>query len=240
MQVLILCGGEGIRMGELAEIVPKPLLPINEIPILFRIIKHYRKYGFHRFILCTGSKTDYFKYRLEKASEREKKYLGNAEIEVMDTGEKTNTGGRIKKAGSRIDGDFCVTYGDGVCSVNLRELLQYHQEHQCMATMTVVRPRFNLGIACMDHNMHILNFIEKPKLKQWVNGGFLVFKKDALQYIEEDSILETEILQRFANMQQLMGYTHMGFWRCMDTPKDFHELNRIYSRPGRWNNVRVD
>lgn len=234
MQVMILCGGEGLRMGSLVESLPKPFLPINGIPILYRIIKHYREYGHRQFILCTGSKTDYFKSRLANISGYEKEYLGDVEIEVLNTGEKTNTGGRIKKAGSVIKGDFCVTYGDGVSSVNLRKLIQYHEAHQCMATMTIIRPRFNLGIAHTDPKMRILSFTEKPRLKEWANGGFFVFKREVLQFIDEDSILETEVLQRLASMRQLMGYAHRGFWRCMDTPKDFHELNRIYSRVWRW------
>lgn len=230
MQVIILCGGKNIRMGKILEDTPKALFPIQGIPILFRIMKHYMNYGLNEFIICCGKNINYFKKRFNSLSDEEREYLEKAVINIIYTGEDTNTGGRIKKVESLIKGDFCVTYGDGLSSINIEKLIKYHKYHKKLATMTVIRPRITLGIAHMDNEDFIVNFKQKAKIKYWANGGFFVFSKEILEYINEDSTLETDTLKLLSNMKQIKSYYHHGFWHCMDTPKDYNELNKIYKR----------
>jgi glucose-1-phosphate cytidylyltransferase len=217
-------------MGTLTELTPKPLLPILGIPILFWIIAQYRKYGLRKFILCTGYKQEEFLKRLSNLSPREKKILGDAEIQAIDTGEETNTGERIARVKELLKDDFCVTYGDGISTINIGKLVSWHRQCNSMATMTVIRPQSNFGVVKINQEMLAEKFIEKPLLMEWINGGFFVFKPEVLELFQKNSVLETQVLPILSSKSELRVYPHTGFWKCMDTPKDWEEMNQILRR----------
>lgn len=221
IKTIILCGGKGMRMGP--EELPKPLFKIGDRPILWHIMKHYESFGFKDFILLLG-------YKKEKIINYFKDFkIWN--IEFIDTGFNTNTGGRIKKVERLIKEDvFFVTYGDGLSDVNLRKLICFHKEHKRLATLTSIRPYSQFGIMGIDsHTNVVTHFEEKPILDHWVNGGFFVFNHKIFDYIKENDILETETFSRLVKEKQLSAYKHNGFWECMDTYKDNIRLNQLWN-----------
>jgi glucose-1-phosphate cytidylyltransferase len=159
------------------------------------------------------------------ASER---WPDGVEVECVDTGLDTPTGGRIALLGERLDGTFCATYADGVADVDLGALLEFHRRHRAMATMTVVRPHLQWGIAELDGD-RVAGFAEKPRSEHWINGGFLCFETGALDYIDADSVLEREPLQALAAGGELRAFRHEGFWDCMDTYKDAVVLDDLWN-----------
>jgi len=220
--VVILCGGKGLRMSELTESMPKPLVRIGDKPILWHIMKTYAHYGFNNFVLCLGY----------KANQIENYFADNREwnITFTDTGLNTNTGGRIKRIEQHINNSpFCVTYADGLADINLNDLLGFHKQHNEIATITTVRPRSPFGILELDHNSRVTSFAEKPVLDHWINGGFFVFDMDIFSYIKENDTLEEEVFERLVQDKQISAYKHRGFWKCMDTYKDNLELNEMYT-----------
>ena len=221
IKTVILCGGRGTRMG--LEDLPKSLLKIGDRPILWHIMKHYESFGFKDFILLLG-------YKKEKIINYFKDYkIWN--IEFIDTGLNTNTGGRIKKAERLIKEDiFFATYGDGLSNVNLKKLIYFHREHKRLATLTSVRPHSPFGIVGIDsHTNAVTHFEEKPILDHWVNGGFFAFDYKVFDYIEENDVLETDTFLRLVRKKQLSAYKHNGFWECMDTYKDNIKLNQLWN-----------
>lgn len=248
MQVVILCGGKGTRLEPYSQEIPKPLMRIGAYPILWHIMKIYAHYGHQDFILCLGYLGDkikeYFRdytwkhrscwLRMQSGKESEFQVL-DAEDEswnilFAETGEDTNTGGRIKRIEPFIEGEhFFVTYGDGVARIDLSRLLEFHFSHGRIATVTAVRPRVSFGVMDVDDDGRVRDFREKPVLKQWVNGGFFVFRREVFRYLEEDSILEKEPLERLVADGELMAYRHTDFWMCMDTYKDNMKLNEIWN-----------
>jgi len=223
--VVILCGGRGTRLRERTESVPKALVEIGGRPILWHVIQIYAAQGFKRFLLATG----YMGEAVEEfvASER---WPAGVEVECVDTGLDTPTGGRIALLGERLGGErFCVTYADGVADVDLGALLDYHRERGGLATLTVVRPHLQWGVADLDEDDRVAGFVEKPRSEHWINGGFLCFEPGALAYLDGDSVLEREPLRRLAADGQLHAFRHGGFWDCMDTYKDAVTLNDLWA-----------
>jgi glucose-1-phosphate cytidylyltransferase len=226
--VVVLCGGRGTRLREHVQTIPKPLVEIGGRPILWHVIRIYASQGFERFLLCVGHKGE----MIEDFVRRDGLPAGLA-IECVDTGEETPTGGRIAKLADRLGGErFCATYADGVADVDLRELLAFHSAHGALATMTVVQPELQFGVAELGGDGEVTGFAEKPRFEGWVNGGFFCFEPAALDYIDEDSVLEREPLERLAAAGQLRAFRHDGFWDCMDTYKDAVLLNDLW-REGR-------
>ena len=222
--VVILCGGRGTRLREHTETIPKPLVEIGGRPILWHVIRIYAEQGFCRFLLCLGHRGEMIEEFVRKDG-----LPAGLEIECVDTGEETPTGGRIAAVGDRVEGDrFCATYADGVADLDLRSLLAFHRGHGRLATITVVRPELQFGVARLDGAGRVEGFVEKPRFEGWINGGFFCFERGVLAYLDEDSVLERETFERLAADGELRGYRHSGFWDCMDTYKDAVLLNDLW------------
>jgi glucose-1-phosphate cytidylyltransferase len=222
--VVILCGGRGTRLRERTESVPKALVEIGGRPILWHVIQIYAAQGFRRFLLATG-------YMGEAVAEfaAAERWPSGVEVECLDTGLDTPTGGRIALLAERLAaGTFCATYADGVADVDLGALLDFHRAHGAAATLTVVRPDLQWGVAELDGE-RVRGFVEKPRSEHWINGGFFCFEPDVLGYLDEASVLEREPLARLAAEDRLRAHRHEGFWDCMDTYKDAVVLNDLWA-----------
>lgn len=223
MKVVILCGGQGTRLKEKTDSIPKPLVEIGGRPILWHIMKIYSAWGFSNFVLCLGYKGAMIKDHFAQNGE-------GWNIEFADTGEATQTGGRIKKIEPLIDSQtFMATYGDGVADIDLTKLLAFHRSHGKTGTVTTVRPPSQFGLLQFDAQGRVNKFQEKPQTDQWINGGFFVFEKEFFKYLGgETSILEKEPLENLAHDGGLFAYQHHSFWKCMDTYKDTIALNELW------------
>jgi len=248
MKVVILAGGFGTRLSEETGVRPKPMVEIGGKPILWHIMKIYSAYGLNDFIICLGYKgyfiKEYFsKYFLHmsditfdlKSNSMEVHNNGVEpwKVTLIDTGENTMTGGRLKRVGDYIGNEtFCFTYGDGVSDVNIKELIGFHRSQMTMATLTAVQPpgRFGVINVTEEHN-RIKSFKEKPKGDgSWVNAGFFVLEPEVLNYISDDSsVWEQEPMQKLANEGMLSAYKHYGFWQPMDTLRDKSYLEDIWN-----------
>lgn len=214
--VAILCGGRGTRLQEHTQSVPKPLVDIGGRPILWHVIQIYLAHGFSRFVLLTG-----YKAELVEEFVRGVPWPAGTQIECIDTGIDTPTGGRLHLARRTIgEGRFCATYSDGVADIDLARLLGVHDAGGTVATMTVVKPELQFGVADVDGDGIVRGFVEKPRSEQWVNGGFFCFEPGVFEFLAEDSVLERDPLRSLAATGQLRAYRHSGFWECMDTLKD--------------------
>jgi glucose-1-phosphate cytidylyltransferase len=203
--------------------VPKALVEIGGRPILWHVIEIYAAQGFERFVLATG----YLGKMVEEFAAAER-WPDGVSVECVETGLDTPTGGRIALLSSRLDGGtFCATYADGVADVDLGALLDFHRRHGALATVTVVRPHLQWGVAELDGD-RVEGFVEKPRSERWINGGFFCFEPGALDYLDEGSVLEREPLQRLSADGQLQAFRHKGFWDCMDTYKDAVVLNDLW------------
>jgi glucose-1-phosphate cytidylyltransferase len=223
--VVILCGGRGTRLRGHAESLPKPLVEIGGRPILWHVIRIYAEQGFRRFVLCLGHRGELIEQFVKSNA-----LPGGLVIECVHTGEETPTGGRIALVGERIRGDrFCATYADGVADLDLRALLAFHDAHGALATITVVRPELQFGVARLNGNGRVEGFSEKPRFEGWINGGFFCFERDVLDYLGPDSVLERAPFERLAADGELRAYRHTGFWDCMDTYKDAVLLNDLWA-----------
>jgi glucose-1-phosphate cytidylyltransferase len=223
--VAILCGGRGARLRERTAEIPKPLVEIGEMPILWHVIQMYCAQGFERFLLATG-----YKGELIERFVTEQDWPENVEVACVDTGLETNTGGRIGALRPLLGEEtFCATYADGLADIDLTSLLDFHAAHRALATMTVVRPRLQFGVAQLEEDGAVLGFHEKPPSEHWINGGFFCFEPGLFDYLAPDSVLEREPLQRLAAAGELRAYRHEGFWECMDTYKDAVALNDLWA-----------
>jgi glucose-1-phosphate cytidylyltransferase len=223
--VAIRCGGRGPRLQERTHAIPKALVEIGGIPIVRHVVGIYAAHGFRRFLLLTG-------YRGEMIAEftAAEPWPGGVDVECVPTGDDTPTGGRIARAADRLgEGTFALTYADGVADVDLGAALGFHRAHAAAATVTLVRPHSQWGVAMLAADDSVTGFVEKPRMEQWVNAGFMFLEPAALSYVEEDSVLEREPLQRLAADGQLRGFRHEGFWDCMDTYKDAVLLNDLWA-----------
>lgn len=247
MKVAILAGGFGSRLAEETEIRPKPMVEIGSNPILWHIMKHYGHYGFREFVIALGYKGEYIKrYLVDYCSlstdltvdfsTRTVRPHGNGngcqkwKVELVDTGQATNTGGRIKRLAPYMgDETFMLTWGDGVSNIDLRKLLEFHRSHGKLATLTAVRPRARYGRVDLDGG-RVCRFEEKPQVREgWINGAFFVLEPGVFDYIEGDQTqFEREPLEQLARNGQLMAYQHAEFWQCMDTLRDKYLLNALW------------
>jgi glucose-1-phosphate cytidylyltransferase len=222
--VVVLCGGRGTRLQEHTHSIPKALVEIGGRPILWHVIRIYASQGLRRFVLCTG----YLGEMIERFVADEP-WPEQVEIECVDTGLDTPTGGRIKLMEERIGGrSFHATYADGVADIDLAALEEFHRRHDDLATVTVVRPHTQFGVAELGGDGRVRAFAEKPQLDHWVNGGFFVFEPGVFTYLEQSSVLERAPLERLCADRQLHAYRHTGFWDCMDTYKDAVLLNDLW------------
>jgi glucose-1-phosphate cytidylyltransferase len=222
--VVILCGGRGTRLRERTESVPKALVEIGGRPILWHVIQIYAAQGFERFLLATG-------YMGEAVAEfaAAERWPEGVRVDCIDTGLDTPTGGRVAALADRLrGGTFCATYADGVADIDLNALLEFHRAQGALATVTVVRPNLQWGVAELSGDA-VSGFVEKPRSEHWINGGFFCLEPRALSYIGADSVLEREPLERLAADGQLRAFRHEGFWDCMDTYKDAVVLNDLWA-----------
>jgi glucose-1-phosphate cytidylyltransferase len=223
--VVILCGGRGTRLREKTDAMPKALVEIGGRPILWHVIQIYAAQGFGRFVLSTGYLGEMIAGFVASES-----WPDGVEIDCVDTGLETPTGGRIRLAADAIaSGTFCATYADGVADIDLAAELEFHRGHGDPATMAVVRPNLQFGVAELNGDGTVGGFVEKPRSDHWINGGFFCFEPAALEYIDADSTLEREPLERLAAEGRLHGFRHEGFWDCMDTYKDAVLLNDLWA-----------
>jgi glucose-1-phosphate cytidylyltransferase len=226
--VAILCGGRGTRLQEHTHAIPKALVEIGARPIVWHVIRIYASQGLRRFLLLTGYLGEMIEEFVAAADWPEA-----VDIECLDTGLDTPTGGRIAIAGERLAGEpFGVTYADGVADIDLAALAAFHRAHGRLGTMTVVRPRTQFGVAEIDDDERVVAFEEKPRLEQWVNGGFFWFEPPVLEYLHPGSVLENSPLRRLAADGELGAFRHTGFWDCMDTYKDAVVLNDLWREGG--------
>lgn len=247
MKVVLLAGGFGTRISEESEIRPKPMIEIGGMPILWHIMKEYSYYGFNDFIICAGYKQHYIKewfadYFLHTSditfdfSQGNKTIIHDQHTEpwrvtVVDTGLNTMTGGRIKRIRKYVgDETFMMTYGDGVCDVNISELLKFHQSHGKIATLTAVMQQQQKGVLEIGGDNAVHAFREKAANDGMpINAGYMVLNPKIFQYIEGDqTVFERESLQRLAEENQLMSYKYTGFWQCMDTMREKIMLEKLY------------
>jgi glucose-1-phosphate cytidylyltransferase len=222
--VAILCGGRGTRLQEHTQSIPKPLVEIGGRPIVWHVIRIYLAQGFSRFLLLTG-------YKAEMVAEfvASEQWPAGAVVDCLDTGLDTPTGGRIHRARELLGGErFCLTYADGVADVDLAALLAAHQAGNTTATMTVVQPELQFGVADVNGDGLVRGFLEKPRSEHWINGGFFCFEPGLFDVLADDSTLEREPLQLLAQTEQLQAFRHEGFWECMDTYKDAVMLDDLW------------
>lgn len=246
MKVGILAGGVGSRLAEETETKPKPMVEVGGYPILWHIMKRYHHFGFSDFVIALGYKGEYIKrYFLEYAalhgdlsicgsegavSWREGHRRENWTIDLIETGEKTQTGGRIKRLAPYLgDKTFMLTWGDGVADIDLGELLEFHKSHGRLATVTAVRPIARFGKLDM-LNGQVVRFSEKPQMEEgWINGAFFVLEPEVFEYVEDDDTQwEKEPMERLSEDGQLMAYCHESFWQCMDTLREKNLLERMW------------
>lgn len=254
MQTIILSGGLGYRLKEETEFKPKPMVLIGGKPILWHIMKIYAHYGYNDFIIALGYKGDYIKdyflnqkyiqhdFTLSTKSghvrlHREKNIdkIDDFTITFVDTGLETLPGERILRVKNYIPKgeDFMVTYGDGVGDINIKKLVEFHKKKNTVGTITGVYPRSKYGIVKQNIVHTVLDFVEKPQLKDWTNGGFMVFKYAFFDYLRAGE-LEHAALVRLISKKQLSLFVHDGFWHSMDTYADVENLNRLWQEDPKW------
>jgi len=249
MKVVILAGGFGTRISEESHLKPKPMIEIGGMPILWHIMKSYSAYGYNEFVICCGYKqhvikdffNDYFLHAsdvtFDFTNNTNRLRIHNTETEqwkvtLVDTGLHTMTGGRIKRVRKYLGNEpFMMTYGDGVCDVNIREIEEFHRSHGKLATLTVVNAGQRFGVIKMGKDNQVASFREKRDSDgNPINAGFMVLDPKVIDYIDDDSIMfEREPLERIAKDGQLMGFRHDGFWQCMDTQRDKEKLEEIWN-----------
>jgi glucose-1-phosphate cytidylyltransferase len=223
--VVILCGGRGTRLQEHTQAIPKPLVEIGGMPIVWHVIELYARQGFRRFLLATG-----YRGELIEQFVAGHEWHDGVRVECIDTGLDTPTGGRIKLLAPQLAGAgvFCATYSDGLADVDLDALLAFHRGHGALASITVVRPQLQFGVTELADDGRVTGFREKPTSEHWINGGFFCFSAAVLDRLDLDSVLERAPLERLAAAGELRAYRHERFWECMDTYKDAVALNDLW------------
>jgi glucose-1-phosphate cytidylyltransferase len=247
MKTVILCGGKGTRLREETEYKPKPLVEVGGMPILWHIMKIYSMYGFDDFVLCLGYKGNMIKdffLNFEWFSNDFTLHLGNGgrktrihtrslenwKITFANTGEDTDTGGRIKKIEKYIDDDcFFLTYGDAVANININDLLKYHKSQGKIATVTAVHPSLKYGVLEIDNTGIARSFHEKPAMSGVISGGFFALNREIFDHMDEACSFEKDTLKKMSQKGELAVYSDCRFWQCMDTYKEVEEFNRQWN-----------
>lgn len=246
MKVVLLAGGFGTRISEESHLKPKPMIEIGNMPILWHIMKLFSHYGHNEFIICCGYKgyvikeyfADYYLHNSDITfdfSDSNKMIVHNNfaepwKVTLVDTGLNTMTGGRIKRVEPYIGNEpFLLTYGDGVADVNISKLIDFHQNHGKIGTLTAIQPEGRFGVLDIG-NDHIHSFREKSQTDSgWINGGYMVMNPEIFDYIESDStVFEKAPLESIAATKNLMAFRHEGFWQCMDTMRDKEKLEKLW------------
>lgn len=221
-KVVLLAGGFGTRISEYTKTIPKPMIKINGKPLLLHIMQYYAKYGFKNFYIALGYKGEIIKKFFNK------KFF-DWNINLIETGKNTMTGGRLKRLTKLIGNEtFLMTYGDGLSNINLKSLIKFHKKNKKLVTLTAVRPPARFG-ALKLKEQYVSYFKEKSHLDEgWINGGFFVMEPEFLKSIKNDSTyLEREPLEKMTKKRQLIAFRHKGFWQCMDTKRDKDNLEKI-------------
>lgn len=248
MKVVILAGGFGTRISEDSHLIPKPMIEIGDKPILWHIMKYYSHFGFNEFVICCGYKqyaikeffADYYLHTsdvtFDFGNENKMTIHKNSsepwKVTIVDTGLRTQTGGRIKRTAEYLGNEpFMLTYGDGISSINIDELYKFHKAHGKIATITAVQPGGRFGMLDIDGAETIKSFKEKSKEDGgWINGGFMILNPEILDYLDgDDCIFERYPLETMASMGELKAFRHEGFWQCMDTLRDKKLLEELWA-----------
>jgi len=224
MKAVILAGGYGTRISEESHLKPKPMIEIGGKPILWHIMKIYSVHKINDFVICLGYKGDQIKEYFDRFD------FTPWNIQLVDTGEDTMTGGRLKRIQDLIDDTFCATYGDGVSDVDINRLISFHKEKKSLATLTAIHPPERFGVLNLSGD-YVTEFHEKHRGESsWINGGFFVFEPKIFDYLQDDStVLEKTPLETLAKEQQLTSFKHNGFWYPMDTLRDKNHLEKLWA-----------
>ena len=246
MKVVILAGGMGTRLSEYTNVIPKPMVPVGDKPLIWHIMSRFAKYGHTEFVIALGYRGEIIKqyflnYRTLNSNFTIDMSAGEVTIHdkevpdwtvtLIDTGQTTQTGGRLRRLKAYLgDEPFMLTYGDGVANVDIDALLHFHRKQSRMVTVTAVHPGARFGELQIDQEL-VTSFAEKPQIQQgWINGGFFIMEPEFIGYIQNDStILEREPLESVAQKGQLAAYCHEGFWHCVDTKRDLEVLEKMWN-----------
>lgn len=229
MKAVILAGGFGTRLSEETRYIPKPMVKIGDFPILWHIMNIYSKYGINDFVICAGYKKEFIFDWVNS----NKEVLGNWNIQVVDTGLNTMTGGRIKRIQDYIGNErFMLTYGDGLADININELLEYHIAKNKKITITAYLPENRFGILKFNSDGDVLSFEEKSKDdSDWINAGFMVCEPEIFDLLTNDNnVFEKEPMQSMAKNGQMAAYKHFGYWQCMDTLREKQILEDLWNK----------
>ncbi len=241
MKTVILSGGLGTRLGHLTSKIPKPMVKIGNMPLIWHLINSFVFYGHNDFIIALGYKSKIIKkfFNSKKIKTQKKTEFIKCrsitgkiiKITLVDTGMETLTGGRLLRLKNHLSDTFMLTYGDGLSNVNITKLKKFHKKHNKIVTVTGVHPIARFGELNIKRNK-VINFKEKPQTdKGWINGGFFVMEPNIFKYLKNDkTVLEGSPLEKLASSKQLMAFLHKGFWYCMDTPRDKDNLNEIWRK----------
>ena len=223
MKAVILAGGYGTRISEESHLRPKPMIEIGGKPILWHILKIYSSYDINEFVICCGYKGEQIKEYFSKINSE------SWDIQLIDTGLDTMTGGRLKRIQNHIDDTFCVTYGDGLSNIDINNLVAFHKEKKSIATLMAVHPPERFGVLDLNGD-YVSEFHEKHSGESsWVNGGFFVFEPEIFDYLQDDStILERTPLETLAKENKLTAFKHNGFWYAMDTLRERKYLEKLW------------
>jgi glucose-1-phosphate cytidylyltransferase len=252
MKAVILAGGLGTRISEETTVKPKPMVEIGGKPILWHIMKTYSHFGINDFVICLGYKgyciKEYFvNYCMHNSDLTVDLGRNSVEflrtpaepwrINLVDTGDLTMTGGRVRRIRPYVDGTFMLTYGDGVADIDIEALLRFHRGHGKLATITAVHPPSKYGVVRFDGEQQVSSFLEKPEgTSSYINAGFMVFEPEIFDYLGDDdgTMLEREPFERLAADGQMRAFIHDGFWKCMDTLRDKKELEHLWQTFPQW------
>ncbi len=252
MKTIILAGGLGTRISEYTERIPKPMLPVGNKPLIWHIMETYANHGHKDFIVALGYKAqvvkEYFlnyralnnNFTINLSSGKIIEHSTNTfnwDVTLVDTGLQTMTGGRLKKLDNMIEGNtFLLTYGDGVSNVDINKVIDFHNSHSKMVTITAVRPIARFGELDIANDYKIRSFEEKPQLARgWINGGYMVINKEFLNLIHSDNeMLEREPISRAVELDEVCAYKHRGFWQCVDNKRDYETIQKLYKEGPPW------
>lgn len=242
MKVVILAGGKGTRISEETKAIPKPMLMVGDRPIIHHIMDIYRKYGCDDFVIAAGYKSGYIHAYYLGLTPKDIHFNGGwtqydfdeFRVKVVNTGEETMTGGRLKRLAPFLDDTFLMTYGDGLANVNISCLVANHSVSQALVTLTAVHPVPRFGSMKFDLYGEVSEFSEKPMDgESWINGGFFVIEPKALDFIKGDSTnWEKDVLPILVSQKRLYAFVHLGFWQCVDTLRDLEHIQEIYQKEG--------